>query len=455
MSRRAAIFGAALAAALVVTGCGADEKDSGNGGEGGGGSESSAVDAALLGKVPTPEVSEMAGAMGMWTTEKNFVKAGLKKISGYPLAGGKAEWEIPLGGEVCWSSQQATEDGLVAVLFQNDKDDPAVCTEVGLVDIDKGKLLWQKQGLDSYGSRQMFDEVTIGGGTVAAAGTSASAGWTTGGKPLWSPAATEDEKCPAKGFAGEGEKLVVVRDCGDTDHPKLTLQTVDPATRAVKSSYGFAPGIEDAHVVSADPLVVAVDDGDSPGGSGITEFLSLDDSAARGKLLATIGTTGGKYGKYDAECASTNVTNCSQLAVDKKTGTLFLGTRDAGPGSEGDNDVVALDLKTGKKKGTTQGTDEGALIPMGVDEGGKVVAYQEANIVGEAGGAVWRIDPATFEKTKVLQNPGRSYEMEARFETDRRLLFAGERLYLGADHVSEPSDVYKEKQPLAVVFGAK
>ncbi|MFE0171666.1 hypothetical protein ACFWZ2_05065 [Streptomyces sp. NPDC059002] len=453
MSRRAVIFGAVLAAALAVTGCGSGEQDDGDGG--GSGSGSSAVDAALLGKVPTPKVSEMAGAMGMWTTEKNFVKADLKKLSGYPLTGGKAEWQIPLGGEVCWSSPQATKDGLIAVLFKNDKDDPAVCTEVGLVDLNKGKLLWQKQGRDTYGGRQMFDEVTIGGGTVAAAGTGGSAGWTTGGKPLWSPATTEDEKCPAKGFAGEDEKLVVVRDCGDTDHPKLTLQTVEPATRAVKSAYAFEQGIEDAHVVSAEPLVVAVDDGDSPGGSGITEFLTVDDTAPRGKLLGSIGTKGGKYGKYDAECATTNVTDCTQLAVDRKSGTLFIGTRDPGAGSEGDNDIVALDLKTGKKKGTVQGTAAGRLIPVGMDAGGKVVAYQEADIVGETGGAVWRIDPATYKKTKVMQNPGASYEMEARFETDRRLLFAGERLYLGADHVSEPSEVYKEKQPLAVVFGAK
>ncbi|MEV5977212.1 hypothetical protein [Streptomyces sp. NPDC052114] len=454
MSRRAPVFGAVLAAALVVGGCG--PSDGGDtGGDGGGGTASTAAEAQVLGRVPTPEVSELAGAMGMWTTEKHFVKSGLKKISGYPLTGGKAEWEIPLGGEICWSSPQATKDGLVAVLFQNDEDDPAVCTEVGLVDLDKGKMLWQKQGLDGYGNRQMFDEVTIGGGTVAAAGTGASAGWTTGGRPLWSPASTEDEKCPAQGFAGEGEKLAVVRDCGTTDAPRLTVQTVDPATRAVKSSYAFARGTEYAHVVSVDPLLVATDDGDSPGGSGITAFLSLDDSGARGKLLGTIGTKGGKYGKYDAECPSTNVTDCTQLAVDRKSGTLFLGTREAGAGSEGDNDIVAFDLRTGKKKGTAEGTAEGSLIPVGTDEDGQVVAYQEADVVGEAGGAVWRIDPATYKKTMVLRNPGGSYEMEARFETDRRLLFAGERLYLGADHVSEPSEVYKEKQPLAVVFGAK
>ncbi|MCF3122258.1 hypothetical protein IPZ68_21495 [Streptomyces arenae] len=41
------------------------------------------------------------------------------------------------------------------------------------------------------------------------------------------------------------------------------------------------------------------------------------------------------------------------------------------------------------------------------------------------------------------------------FGTDRRTLFAGERLCLGADHVSEPSGAYEEKQPLAVVFGAR
>ncbi|WP_405661056.1 hypothetical protein [Streptomyces sp. RK9] len=451
MSRRMAVIaGSVLAAALVLSGCGSDD-DGGDSKEGGSGS--AGAEAKVLAEVAQPKVGEMAGAMGMWTTDKNFVKAGLKKISGYPLAGGKAEWEVPLTGEVCWSSQTPTKDGKVAVVFQNDKKDPSVCTEIGVVDIDKGKLLWHKQAVNEYGSAEMFDEIAVGGGTVAAAGTSASAGWKLDGTPLWKPS---DETCDTVGHAGDDTKLIVVRDCGDTDAPKLQVETVDPATRAPKSTYKLPQGTEYVHVVAVDPLVLAADDGKSQGGSGISRFITVDDSAARGEELSTIPAGGGKHGKYEADCPATEVTGCAQLAVSKEKNALYLGTSDpASSSSEARNDLVSFDLKTGKQLHRTPGSDSGRLVPIGLDDSGKVIAYQEANIAREEGGGVWQADPGTLKARQILQNPSDSYEMESRFESDRRALYAGGRLYLGADHVTEPSTVYKTPQPLAVVFGKK
>ncbi|MEV0443959.1 hypothetical protein AB0I84_25710 [Streptomyces spectabilis] len=450
MSQRLAVrAGSVLAAALVLSGCGGDGGDSGSGE--GGGAESAAAEAKVLAEVAQPKVGEMAGAMGMWTTDRHFVKAGLKKISGYPLAGGKAAWEVPLAGEICWSSQTPTKDGKVAVVFQDDKKDPSVCTEVGVVDIEQGKLLWRKQGADASGTSEMFDEVTIGGGTVAAAGTGASAGWKLDGTPLWKPS---DEPCDTVGHAGDETKLVVVRDCGDTESPRPKVETVDPGTRAVKSTFALPRGTEYVHVVSVDPLVLAADDGDAQGGSGISRFIAVDDSAARGKALSTIPADGGEHGKYEAECPATEVTGCAQLAVSKERNALYLATRDpASSASAARNDLVSFDLRTGKQLRRAPGSDAGRMVPIGLDEGGRVLAYQEASIVGEEGGAVWRVDPATLKSTKLLQNPSDSYETEARFESDRRLLYAGGRLYLGADHVTEPSTVYKTPQPLAVIFG--
>ncbi|MEV0323331.1 hypothetical protein ACIBKX_11890 [Streptomyces sp. NPDC050658] len=452
MSRKAAALGSLLAAALLLSGCGESDDGSGGSGTGDGGSESAAVEAKLLNQVPMAKVKDMVGAMGMWTTDKNFVKADLKKIVGYPLAGGKPEWTVPLGGEMCWSSPKPTKEGLVAVLFQNDKKDPSVCTEVGLVDLNKGKLLWQKQATDEYGSAQMFDEVTIGGGTVAAAGSMTDAGWKVSGEPLWKPS---DDKCPVEGYAGSDDKLIALRDCGEVDSPQLSLQTVDPATKAPKSTYKLPAGTEYAHVVSTDPLVVGADGGDAKkGSSGASEFLTIDDSGAQGKLLSTISTVGGKYGKYKLDCPSTEVTGCQQIAVTKDT--LFLGTSEpSSPSSGAENDLVALDLKTGKQKGKAEGVEEGPLTPIGVADDGKVIAYQEASVVDEAGGAIWSLDPTTYKKTKLQQNPSETWEMEARFTTERRMLFAGDRFYIGGEHVTAPSTVFKKKQPLAAVFGAK
>ncbi|MGA4839635.1 hypothetical protein [Streptomyces sp. G45] len=453
MSRRmAAIAGSALAAALVLSGCGSND-GGGGGGSGEDGTESSAAEARVLARIGQPKVPEMAGAMGMWTTDRNFVKTGLKNISGYPLAGGKSQWKVPLSGEVCWASPEPTKDGKVAILFQDDKDDPSVCNEVGVVDLTKGELLWHKQSLNEYGSAEMFDEVTIGGGTVAAAGTSGGAAWKLDGTPLWKPS---DEACDIEGYAGDATKLLAVRDCGDTDHPELRVETVSPTTQKPTSTYKMPTGTEYVHVVSLDPLVLAADDGDAQGGSGISQFLTVDDSATVGKALSRIAVGGGKHGKYTAQCPATEVTGCTRLAVSKDRNALYLATSDpANSTSEAKNDLVSFDLRTGKQTRRAPGSDAGRLVPVDVDEDGRVIAYQEANIIREEGGAVWQADPATLKQRKVLQHPSSSYEMEARFDMDRRVLYAGQRLYLGADHVTEPSKVYKKAQPLAVVFGAK
>ncbi|WP_405804219.1 YncE family protein [Streptomyces sp. NBC_01187] len=448
-SRRAVFAGTALAVTMVLSGCGSDEQD----GASGEGASESAPQAKLLNKVPMAKVSEMAGAMGMWATDKNFVKADLKKIVGYPLDGGVAQWTVPLGGELCWSSPEPTKDGLIAVVFENDKEDPAVCTEVGLVDLKRGKLLWQKQAMED-GSEQMFDEVTIGGGTVAAGGTAGTAGWTISGRPLWAP--DSDQRCPADAYAGSEQKMIAVRDCGTTDNPRLKVQTVNPRTRAAKSTFSLPAGTENVHVVSTDPLVLAADNGKAQGGSGVSSFLSVDDSAARGRLLAKVNATGGKYGKYDPDCPATEVTDCKQLAVSKKANALYLST-DESSGSEADNDIVAIDLKTGKPTSTVEGTEDGALTPIGLDPSGKVLAYQESNRYSEEGGAVWRIDPQAKKKTKLQQNSPASYELESNFDIgDSRMLYANRRLYLGGDNVSEPSSTTKAKdRPLAAVFGSK
>lgn len=449
-ARRGSLFVASLAAVLLVPGCGLTDSGPSDAVSD---SAGSAPEAKLLHRVPMAKVGEMAGAMGMWTTRKNFVKADLKSIAGYPLNGGKAAWKIPLDGAICWTSQYPNKAGRIAVLFESERAG-STCTEVGVADLNSGKLLWQKQARDEYGSTESFDEVTIGGSTVAAAGTGGPAAWTIGGRQLSGPGSAG--ACPDQGYAGDDSKLVAIRKCGSSKTAPMQVRTLDPGTRTPRSSFRLPRGTEYAHAASLDPLVVAVDDGRAKGGSGVSKFLTIDDSRPRGRLLSRIGTTGGKHGKYEPDCPATEVSGCTQLAVDKRTSTLYLSTSDPlGASSEADNDIVAFDLRTGKRTGRVEGTGAGRLIPVGLDSGGKLVAYQESSIAREEGGAVWRVDPVRKKKTKLLQNPGRSYETESRFTSDRRLLYAGGRLYIGSDNVTTPSEVYKTAQPLAVVFGRK
>lgn len=467
--RMAIIVSAVVAVALIIGGgIWFATKDDGGGSEakgkdkqssqgassgttGGGDKPAKTVDAKLLNKVPMPKVSDQVTVEGMWTTDDTFVKAGVYKIVGYPLSGGDAKWTIPLDGAVCWSSDHLTKDGLTTVLYQEAKpsaeDKYPSCTEVGLLDLKNGKMLWHRN-VKEGDEKVRFDEVTIGGGTVAAGGTSGGAAWSTSGQSLWKPKA--GEQCSDDGYAGGEEKLVAVRRCGDYDNPQIQVQTLNPKTGAVKSAYKVSQGIDYVHVASTDPLVIGLDAGDSTG-SAVSDFLSIDDSAKTGKVLGKIGT---ENGKYDAKCDSTNVEGCRKLAVSKSANALFLGSEDRTDSSAATaNEVVAFDLKTGKPIGKTDGVKGAALTPLGLDKDGSVLAYQEST--WETGGAVWRIDPKSYAKTKLLQNPVASHEMEQKFSPSySEIIYSGEHLYMSDVYADKPSGTYDRDDPLAIIFGA-
>lgn len=424
---------------------------SSSGSTGGGDKPAKTVDAKLLNKVPMPKVSDQVTVEGMWVTDDAFVKADVYKIVGYPLSGGTAKWTIPLDGAVCWSSDHLTKDGLTTVLYQeakpSAKDKYPGCTEVGLLDLKNGKMLWHRN-VKEGDEKIRFDEVTIGGGTVAAGGTSGGAAWSTSGQALWKP--KSGEQCSDDGYAGGEDKLVAVRRCGDYDNPQIQIQTLNPKTGAVKSAYKVSQGIDYVHVASTDPLVIGLDAGDSTG-SAVSDFLSIDDSAKTGKVLGKIGT---ENGKYDAKCDSTNVEGCRKIAVSKSANTLFLGSEDRTDSTAATaNEVVAFSLANGKPIGKTDGVKGAALTPLGLDEDGSVLAYQEST--WEAGGAVWQIDPKSYAKTKLLQNPVSSHEVESKFSPSySEIIYSGKHLFMSDVYATKPSGTYDRDDPLAIIFGA-
>ncbi|KUJ64574.1 hypothetical protein ACZ90_58605 [Streptomyces albus subsp. albus] len=438
--------GVAAVVLLAAGGIWLATRDSGGGEDDG----KNAPQAHLLHKVPMPKglTKEPVSTAGMWTTDKNFVKGDVKKIVGYSLAGGSAQWEIPLSGEVCWASPHVTEDGKTPIVFKGPGKD-ATCTRVGLLDLNQHKLLWQREAKDEYGSAESFDEVTIGGGTVAASAHVGDGGaaWTLEGKPLWKP--NGDKECQDVGYAG-GDELVAVTECGDADTPPLDVRTIDPRTGAVTSTYRLPAGTGYAHVVSTDPLVVGIlpDDDKDDSGAAVSGFLAIDDSAAHGRLRSRFSTPGKKY---ESDCELSQVEGCRDIAVSKSADALFLATaQDTAAATY--NEVVAFSLKTGKPAGRTPGVAEANLRLLGLDEDGSLLAYQQTQLSGEGGG-VWRIDPRTHRKTQLLQNSAEDRDVEAGFEAGGRYHYAAGRLYMGEALVSAPSPDDTTEHPLAAVFG--
>ncbi|WP_406382010.1 PQQ-binding-like beta-propeller repeat protein [Streptomyces sp. NBC_01618] len=439
------------------TGGTVDGKGGSQGGAvGGGGKEKAPADpkSKVAFQLPLPKVTEVTKVDGSWLTDKAYVKSGLNEIVGYDLAKGTKLWSIPLAGQVCAASRHMSKDYKTAIAFEAGKPTAAKkyqpCNQVGALDLNTGKLMWSKSvtAATSGDEPVRYDEITLSGTTVAAAGTEGGAAFDLDtGAERWKPKVSTDG-CYDSGYGG-GDALAVVRKCGTYDDPQLVIQALNPTTGAPISSYKMPPGVDYASIVSTKPLVVAADVGDTAGdGSGISDFFSID--ASTGKLLTKIAADGEKYA---ARCHSTEVESCSQVAVGNNR--IYVPTEDhEGTGEYGDtNEIVSFDLTTGKP--TSDRADAGeryTMFPIRMD-GGNIIAYRVPPY--DKGGQVVSIDGATFKQTVLMENPSdRSVrEVETSFTPDySEFLYNDGHLYLASTMVSKPSGSLDTSRRLAVGF---
>ncbi|MFD0022255.1 PQQ-binding-like beta-propeller repeat protein [Streptomyces sp. NPDC058382] len=428
---------------------------------GGGGSEKvpSNTKASVAFQLPQPKVTDVTTVDGSWLTDKAYVKTGVNEIVGYDQAKGTKLWTIALPGQLCAASRHMSKDFKTAVAFEEGKRTASKkyqpCNQVGALDLNTGKLMWSKSVTAATGGDApvRFEEVTLSGTTVAAAGTDGGAAFDLNtGAERWKPKVGTDG-CYDTGYGG-GEALAVVRKCGTYDDPQLSIQALNPTTGAPLSSYKMPPGVEYASIVSTKPLVVAADVGDTAGdGSGISDFFSID--AASGKLLVRIPADAEKYA---ANCRSTEVESCQQLAVGNNR--IYLPTEEhegTGDGYGNTNEIVSFDLSTGKQ--TSDRADAGeryTMFPLRMD-GGNIIAYKEPPY--DKGGQIVSIDGSTFKQTVLMENPGDESvrDAETSFSADYAEFRYGDgRLYISEKMISKPRESsLDDKEYLVVAFAAK
>ncbi|MFE9726527.1 PQQ-binding-like beta-propeller repeat protein [Streptomyces sp. NPDC005794] len=439
-------------------GTGGGESKGGEGADLGGGTEKAPADTkSQVGfQLPHPKVTDTTVVDGSWVTDKAYVKTGVYEIVGYDLAKGTKLWSIPLTGQVCAASRHMSKDYKTAIAFAEGKpsaeDKYPSCTQIGALDLATGKLMWSKSVTSTASGDEpvRFGEVTLSGTTVAAGGTGGGAAFNlTDGAELWKPKA-EANNCYDMGYGG-GDALAVVRKCGSYDSPQLTIQALNPTTGAPLSSYNMPAGVEYAAIVSTKPLVVAADVGDTAGdGSSISDFFSID--AATGKLIVRISADADKYA---GDCGSTEVEQCSSLAVGNNR--IYVPTEEhEGSGEYGDtNEIVAFDLTTGKLVGgRADAGDRYALTPLRMD-GSNVIAYKQPPY--DKGGQIVSIDGSTFEETVLMVNPDDEAvrDAETSFSMNySEFIYEKGRLFVSEKMVSEPSksSSVDDKQYLAVSF---
>ncbi|MFI8966282.1 PQQ-binding-like beta-propeller repeat protein [Streptomyces sp. NPDC053493] len=385
-------------------------KDGGSAGIGGGGKEKPPANpkSKMAFQLQLPTVPDVTDLGGSWITDTAYVKTGVNSVVGYDLNKGTVLWTLPLTGQVCGTSRHTTADHKVPILFEATKRVAPryyqPCTEVGLLDLTTGKLVWQTSVTGGNGgdAKVRFSEITLHDRTVAAGGLDGGAAFdVANGNVRWKPQPNADN-CDDLGYGGGEGGLVAVRKCGSYDSPTVTIQNLDPMSGRPLAQFKMPSGVDYASVVSTKPLVVAADVGDTAGdGSNISDFFSIDEKT--GKLKAKITADADRYA---ARCRSTKVEGCSQVLVGN--GRLYVPTEEheGSTGEYGDetNEIVAFDLATGQSAPEkADAGDRYTLMPLRMD-GGNLIAYKWPPY--DRGGQIVSIDGGTMKSTLLMENPG-------------------------------------------------
>ncbi|MEU7648962.1 PQQ-binding-like beta-propeller repeat protein [Streptomyces huasconensis] len=408
--------------------------------------------AKVVMQLPQPQIpkDQIWQANGSLLTDDTYVKSGINEVNGYDPDTGKEKWSVPLSGQVCAMSREMTKDGVAAVITEeakrNKKGDYESCTNVSAIDLKSGKKLWTETA-ETNGMKATFKEVTISGTTIAAgAGTSSGgAAWDVSGKSLWTP---KVGKCEDVGYAG-GDQLVAVRKCGTYGDEKLKVQLLDPKTGDDKWTYPLADGIDNAKIISTNPVVFGQDTTEITA-SGATDVFSL---GSNGKLRAKISL---EDGKYDHDCGVNVVNDCTSITVGNDR--LYVPTRQhdgSGESYNRTNEIVSFSLATGKPTSDRADAGEnGEIFPIRMD-GGNVIAYKAHGY--QKGAQIVSLDGKTMKETKLLETPSSESVTDAisgMVPKSNELVYAGGRLFLGKKLLSKPYSK-DEKEYVALGFVAK
>ncbi|MEI5099470.1 PQQ-binding-like beta-propeller repeat protein [Streptomyces sp. PmtG] len=410
-------------------------------------------------QIPAPAVpkDDVWSVGGSWLTDDVVVKSGYQgkdkdhALIAYDPASGKEQWSIPLTGETCAVSKEITKDGIAAVVAKNAKASKADkypdCSQVSAVNLKTGKKLWTKD-VDNSGMKVEFEEIVISGSTIAAgSGTGGTgAAWDLSGKLLWKPQI--GDKCKDAGYAG-GDQLIAVRKCGDYSDPKLKIQLLDPKTGKDKWTYPLAAGIDNAKIISTNPVVFGQDTEEITA-SGATDVFSLSNS---GKLRARIKL---EDGKYSHDCEVNKYASCRAIVVGNDK--LYVPTRQHDAGGSGygfTNEVIAFSLATGKTTGDrADAGEDGEMFPIRMD-GGNVIAYKGGGY--NKGAKVVSLDGASMKETTLLQTPATesvSSAISGMVPKSNEMLYGNGNLFMGKELISKPYSK-DDKEYIALGFTTK
>ncbi|MFD9354008.1 PQQ-binding-like beta-propeller repeat protein [Streptomyces sp. NPDC060031] len=373
--------------------------------------------------------TEVVGAgtsqFGPWRVGDVVVKAMYKEVTAYAVADGQEKWKVPLQTPLCGAPPAPSANGKLVLGVREKDSQTSHCTDLQQIDLTTGKAGWkapvpQENPYDTPGEFLL----AITGDTVAVARTAVMSGFSvTDGRKLFGT--SSENGCSPSEFAG-GSRLMLVRNCPE----QVMLQEVDPATGTAKWSHQYDKGWNLGRVLSMDPLVVAAYHKDRKVWN-ITAF--TPDGKVRSQSDMAFGVTGRCNGWGNAD----GLQECDAAVADADT--LYIGAGKPGKslGIDDTNQVVAVDLNTGKEKWRTIEQPKGRTVwPLAVENGRAVVYVSPGR--GEAASVV-SLAPADGASQPVLQSPAAAEGAESVFSTSAlRVAWAGGRLFLLNGRVYSP-----------------
>ncbi|MEU8892912.1 PQQ-binding-like beta-propeller repeat protein [Streptomyces sp. NPDC048442] len=344
------------------------------------------TEAAAVLKEFVPKVDEdyHTSATGNWVAGEVYATGVPFAVVGYQAATGRKLWTLPLSGEICESSRDASR-GLVAVVHRATKDSEALCTRMSLIDLSTGKQVWEKPVPGSV-SKGFGLNVNVSESIAAAGWPDGSVAYqtTTAGRQLWQNAPAG---CSGPEHHGTND-VYGISFCQDR---RFRVERRSPDTGRVEWTYTLPRGPRAAYIVSASPLVVATSHGedyDVDGPDTLTSFTS------QGKVQATIDL--GKR-KYETGCDDDGTCDAIVVAHD----TIYLATHAKNFRTQ--NALTAFDVRSGARKWSSPAPDAGGnFVPVRA-ESGEPMAYQEPTPL--KGAKLFRFDPATGRQSLVLRMP--------------------------------------------------
>ncbi|WP_329251344.1 PQQ-like beta-propeller repeat protein [Streptomyces sp. NBC_01478] len=375
-----------------------------------------------------------ADAPGMWITGKSAVKAAYKEVVAYNVGNGSPTWPtITFPQKICAVTPQKSADDKIVVAYESGVSDNAKCNHLQQLDLNTGAKGWTATVPDG----DLFDSalsigLTVTGKTLMVGRSESGIAYDIGtGKKLY-----EKKKYGAACFPGAfagGTRLISVASCGagsSTEHDEV--QELDPATGAAKWTKAIPKGWTVDHVYSVDPVV-----------------LYMTDSDHKHWNISTLKSDGSVRSQVDSKAAFApscglsildDLQGCQGVAADAST--LYLPTE----ATTGANQIVAIDLATGKEKWRVKSPAAVSMVPVKA-EGGQLTAYVEASYA--AGGQIVSV-PTTgsaHTTTKLLQMPAGTAQIESSFYS-RDIDYVDGRFYISSTRLNGNDDT-KEKLMLA------